>query len=157
MGWVAVALMLAAACNGNSTSSTPTPKTSPELKEHRARITSLSGDVRVKLASAAEYVSARAELGLTVDDRVFTGKDGHATITFETGQVVMVTPDSLVAIQTDALAQEQTTELMDGISVESGRVEVEIDPTVSNTLFHIKTPDAEGIVPMNEIEVVGSQ
>lgn len=133
---------------------TPSPTVEPEP---RARITAVDGDVKVKLASSARYAAATLHLKLHENDKVLTGSDGNATITFANGQVVLLTPESLVAIQKPEAApiKSKQPRTMDGISVESGRVEVEIDPAVSGSLFRIKTPDAEGIVPMREMEVVG--
>lgn len=132
----------------------PTP--TPEEIQPRASITAVRGEVKVKLASAAQYATATMNLTLHENDKILTGKDGHATITFANGQVVMLTPESLVAIQKPEPTQlKSETRTMDGISVESGRVDVEIDPRMSGSLFRIKTPDAEGVVPMREMEVVG--
>ena len=146
-------LLGALSCAPNNAVPTPTPPQSTP----RARITALRGDVKVKLASTAQYVTATFNLALNAHDKILTGRDGHATIEFGNGQLVMLTPESLVAIEQVETFEpaNQVARTMDGISVESGSIEVDIDPAKVGSLFRVKTPDGEGIVDMGDMQVVG--
>lgn len=83
-----------------------------------------------------DYQAAAKGMGLSLGDLVATGVSGHATITFRDGSNAVLTPQSLATIEPPA------TSASDGIAVQKGRVDLEIDSQRAAE-FRVKTPDAE--------------
>lgn len=142
IGWVLCAAGLASCSH-------PTPAPAAQ-SEHRARLTSVEGDVRWKPARANDYSPAARDTVLSIADIVSTGPSGHATIAFDDGSTAMVTPQSLVEIEPPA------TSAANGLQVQSGRVDIEISSTHSGQ-FRVCTPDAEAALPARKIDVVGKK
>lgn len=120
-----------AACNGEKTDATPGPTAT--ARPVRARLTALSGDVKVKLLEGTDYEAATKDMGLGIGDLVTTGDNGNATLTFNDGSTAVITPRSLVTIEPPA------TSAADGIGVQRGRVDVEI--TSGGAGFEVGGPE----------------
>lgn len=102
-------------------------------------MSALAGDVRVKKAGGMDYDAAVKGMGLSLGDLVTTGASGHATLTFRDGSNAILTPQSLITIEPPA------TSAADGIAVQRGRVDLEIESKRAEE-FRVKTPDAEAIL-----------
>ncbi len=125
-----IAALLLASCNGEKTDATPSPT---PRRTVRAHMTSVSGDVKVKLLDATDYQAAKKDMGLAIGDLITTGDNGNATLTFNDGSTAVITPRSLVTIDPPA------TSAADGIGVQRGRVDVEI--TSGGPGFQVNAPD----------------
>lgn len=86
-----------------------------------------------------DYEGAVKGMALALGDLVTTGASGHATLTFRDGSNAVLTPQSLVTIEPPA------TSAADGIAVQKGRVDLEIDSRRAAE-FRVKTPDAEAAI-----------
>ena len=102
----------------------------PEPGEQVARITALAGEVRVKPNELEAWNDAKLQDPLSVGDVVQTEPRSGAAISFNSGSVVRVRPDSIVYLGGSA---EQSTAAW---RVQSGRVNF----TVGDQVTQISTP-----------------
>ena len=98
----------------------PPPPSGPAVV---ARLTTLEGGVRVKPAKGSDWAKASPAQGLKTGDVVQTEPNSGAEITFLTGNVVRVRPDSVVLIsEAEAAVAEEAT----AWRVESGHVNFDL-------------------------------
>ncbi len=97
----------------------PPPKGSGTV----ARLTTIEGDVRVKPVGRPDWTKGQPSQGLKTGDVVQTNPRSGAEITFFTGNVVRVRPDSVVLIsEGEATVAEEAT----AWHVEAGQVNFEL-------------------------------
>jgi hypothetical protein len=112
-----------------------------------ARVTRVSGQVKVALAGSAEgsEIDAKADMPLSDGDRVTTGKDGKAEIAFEGESAVELGPNSKLDVE--ATAKSGTS-----LRMKAGYLLAKIK-FMLNRRFRVRTPTTVSAVRGTEFAV----
>ncbi|TET42958.1 MAG: hypothetical protein E3J66_02675, partial [Dehalococcoidia bacterium] len=127
----------------------PTPTVSSEF----SILTGLSGSVTVLPAGSTIWTEAQVGMNLTSGDRVKTGANSSALITFHEGSTIELQPDTEVGIEeltTSLETQSTTISLEQTIGKTRSRVEKLIDPA---SRYEITTPSGSAVVRGTEFTV----
>jgi len=120
-------------------------------QEMTARLAFLQGRVLVKRSGSLEWVQARPDMQLRVDDKIRTLRDSFANIEFARGGFLRVAPESLVAVsdlRREPRSQARKTTFM----LVEGQVEAEVGEVKEpQSEFRIRTPSAEASVLHREV------
>jgi len=104
----------------------------------RATVSALRGPVSVKRAAGDEWRKASVGMRLYADDKIATGAEGTATLTFEAGGSLELEENALVGLsEPRALHQLRATD----VTVHRGRVEATLLRPDAQTLS-LETPAA---------------
>jgi hypothetical protein len=108
-----------------------------------ARIVFSSGNVRVKKSGSMEWLPARRDMELSIDDKVRTLRDSFANIEFESGGLLRVGPESLVVV-TDLRLEPVDQARRYTFTLMEGKVEAELSALEKGASeFKIRTSSAE--------------
>ncbi len=109
----------------------------------QARFTNLDGSVRVRKADSVEWVSADLAMGLDEGDLVQTSGDGVARIAFADGTLYVVRPNTLIAIEENAIPSDKKNSQVT-VQVSSG--EVDLSTTRLTGQSRVRFADAEAML-----------
>ncbi len=119
--------------------------------QRTALIVHLHGEVLVKRGGVPDWVKATQGMKLGANDKVRTHRESFATIKFDTGGLMRLEPDSLMAI-TDLLFENRSKINRSTFSLEKGRVETELQAMGGKkSALKIKTPSAVTTLTPREV------
>ena len=104
----------------------------------RAKLTKLSGEVKVKRAAGDDWISAMERMALFENDKVRTVSGASAVLEFQNGSTVSLGDDALIAIaETRPRPGTDRTDL----TVLKGRIDAELDDVEKKSIT-VSTPAA---------------
>jgi hypothetical protein len=93
---------------------------SPALSQ--ARFINLDGNVEVQKLDSARWIPADYRMALERGDKVKTGSDGVARITFADGSTYTVKTDTLITVEENSMAGDRTTRV--AVSITTGTLDL---------------------------------
>jgi len=112
---------------------------SPRAAGMTARITAVSGAVKIRRVKALFWENAAAGREVAEGDSIKTGKDGQVKIAFADGNVLYIKKESLVIVE--ALSRDAKTKKVDAVfKTTKARLKAQIDNSGSLKKFEIRTP-----------------